>query len=556
MTTFKPALPSATQAGGRAYQPGAVLASSNAAAPVEAGMPVPAASTVGVLPRSPAVEALSVAARFGDRTAAAPPVPRFTCRGAGGVETVADGRHRAHRPSATTSTETAPPSGVGAVSELTAVSLFAGVGGFDLALTRAGVKVVAAVEIDKAARGVLRDQFPDVTLFSDVREVTGDALRAAGFVPERGILAGGFPCQDLSVAGRRGGLGEGTRSGLYWEMDRLVGELGPAWVVYENVPGLLSAVCPDPDSPDPDHDELLDGGAFLLDDQRSGGLAGGKGACEGGCFPAHGGAMGLVLGSLADRGYGFAYRVLDAQYFGVPQRRRRVFVVGRAGGDSRGPVQVLLEPESGGGGPASGGEAGQGVAGGSAVSTLQGGGGRGYRVDAEGAAGGQLIATALTAREGKGPDSSVSSGNIVRIAHTLTGEGFDASEDGTGRGTPLVPVPIALRGRDAGSNIEAGEPGDPAFTVRTPGGGSSYPMIAAEAVRRLTPLECERLQGFPDGWTATSNGRPQADGPRYRQCGNAVAVPVVEWIARRTVRVDAEQRAGLVSVGAVSKAGG
>ena len=195
---------------------------------------------------------------------------------------------------------------------LTAVSLFAGVGGFDLAMQRNGIVVVAAVEIDDKARAVLARRFPDTRLFPDVTKVTAHDLRDAGFVPDRGIITGGFPCQDLSVAGRRKGLA-GERSGLFWHIIRLVDELHPRWIVLENVPGLLSS--------------------------------------EGGRD------MGIVLGALGDSGYGVAYRVLDAQHFGVPQRRRRVFIVaGRRAGaaDSTGPVQVLLEPEGSAGNPAKG----------------------------------------------------------------------------------------------------------------------------------------------------------------------------------------------------------
>jgi DNA (cytosine-5)-methyltransferase 1 len=169
------------------------------------------------------------------------------------------------------------------MNELTAVSLFAGVGGFDLAMQRNGIKTVATVEIDKNARGVLERRFPDATHFTDVTKVTGDELRAAGFIPSRGIITGGFPCQDLSVAGKRAGLA-GKRSGLYWEIIRLVDELTPKYLVLENVPGLLSS--------------------------------------------NRGRDMGTVIGALEDRGYGIAWRVLDAQYFGIPQRRRRVFIVG------------------------------------------------------------------------------------------------------------------------------------------------------------------------------------------------------------------------------------
>jgi DNA (cytosine-5)-methyltransferase 1 len=99
----------------------------------------------------------------------------------------------------------------------TAVSLFAGVGGFDLALERNGVKVVASVEIDKKAQEVLKKHFPQSTIFGDITGVTGEQLIAAGFEPRNGIITGGFPCQDLSVAGKRAGLG-GSRSGLFWEI--------------------------------------------------------------------------------------------------------------------------------------------------------------------------------------------------------------------------------------------------------------------------------------------------------------------------------------------------
>lgn len=183
---------------------------------------------------------------------------------------------------------------------LTAVSLFAGVGGFDLAMQRNGINVVATVEIDKNARGVLQHQFPEATHFEDVTKVSGDELRAAGFIPDRGIITGGFPCQDLSVAGKRAGLA-GQRSGLYWEIVRLVDELSPKYLVLENVPGLLSS----------------NGGRD----------------------------MGVVIGALTDRGYGVSWRVLDAQYFGVAQRRRRVFIVGCAGDNGRASSEILALSE-------------------------------------------------------------------------------------------------------------------------------------------------------------------------------------------------------------------
>jgi len=186
------------------------------------------------------------------------------------------------------------------MTQLTAVSLFAGVGGFDLAMERNGIKVVATVEIDKHARGVLEKQFPNAQHFTDIKEITGEQLKSAGFIPERGIITGGFPCQDLSVAGKRAGLA-GKRSGLYWEIIRLVDELSPQYLVLENVPGLLSS--------------------------------------------NSGRDFGTVIGALVERRYGVAYRVLDAQHFGVAQRRRRVFIVASLGDTGESPSEILALSE-------------------------------------------------------------------------------------------------------------------------------------------------------------------------------------------------------------------
>jgi DNA (cytosine-5)-methyltransferase 1 len=195
------------------------------------------------------------------------------------------------------------------MSDLTLVELFAGIGGFSCAFESVGVKTVAAVEIDANARRVLAKNFPEATIFNDVTEVSGDALRAVGFVPQRGIITAGWPCQDISVAGRGNGLA-GERSGLFSEILRLLEELSPRWFVLENVPRLLS----------------INGGRD----------------------------MGTVVGSLVERGYGIAYRVLDAQYFGVPQRRRRIFIVGNLGATGRTSAEILFEPESMHGNPTQG----------------------------------------------------------------------------------------------------------------------------------------------------------------------------------------------------------
>ncbi len=186
------------------------------------------------------------------------------------------------------------------MSKLTGVSLFAGVGGFDLAMERNGVEVVANVEIDKQCQKVLAKHFPKAKQFSDITDVKGSDLIAAGFKPDRGIITGGFPCQDLSVAGKRAGL-VGERSGLFWEIARLIEETKTEWFILENVPGLLTS--------------------------------------------NKGKDFGVVIGTLADIGYGVAWRVLDAQYFGVPQRRRRIFIVGRRTGDGLSSAEVLFKSE-------------------------------------------------------------------------------------------------------------------------------------------------------------------------------------------------------------------
>ena len=242
---------------------------------------------------------------------------------------------------------------------ITAVSLFAGVGGFDLALERAGVKVVASVEWDKKAQEVLRRHFPESTIFGDISGVTGEQLIAAGFEPRNGIITGGFPCQDLSVAGKRAGLG-GSRSGLFWEICRLLDETRAQNFILENVPGLLNS----------------NGGAD----------------------------MAVVLEALVERGYRVAYRVLDAQHFGVPQRRRRVFIVGCLGDRGAAPEEILAIAEGRAGYLAQSKPKGKDTA--TAVAT------------SAGASRKQLVGT-LLARDYKGVSSDSASENKLVIQSVL-----------------------------------------------------------------------------------------------------------------------------------------
>jgi DNA (cytosine-5)-methyltransferase 1 len=255
-------------------------------------------------------------------------------------------------------------------------------------------------EIDPFVRAVLAHHYPQVPLHGDFTALKENDYAAID------LLVGGTPCQSFSVAGLRKGLAD-DRGNLALEFIRLAEKSRARWVVWENVPGVLS----------------IDGGR----------------------------AFGTFLGGLAECGYGFAYRILDAQYFGVPQRRRRVFVVGYLG-DWRPAAAVLFERESLRRDITPRRQARESIAG-----TLKGGtGSRGYPDPSDGDGGG-LVAPTLDARSGRsGENSFATSGGLIAhslrgqpncshredaetlVAHTLRADGFDASEDGTGRGVPLL----------------------------------------------------------------------------------------------------------------------
>ena len=331
-----------------------------------------------------------------------------------------------------------------------------------------GWEPAAFSEIEAFPRAVLTHHYPTVPLHGDFTTIEGHEYGAID------VLVGGTPCQDFSVAGLRAGIA-GDRGNLTLEFLRLAARTKPRWIVWENVPGVLSS-----------------------DDGR---------------------ALGAFLGGLAKLGYGFGYRVLDAQYFNLAQRRARIFVVGYLG-DWRRAAAVLFERESLLGNPAPRREAGKGLAPTISART-KGGGGLGTDFDCDGG----LIADTLTVGANQtygfvGEAVVASTGDISHclnaggmgrqdyetetlIAHSLRAEGFDASEDGTGRGTPLV-------------------------------------LLTAMQVRRLTPMECERLQGFSDNYTLVQyRNKPAADGNRYKALGNSMAVPVMAWIGERIAIVDA-----------------
>jgi DNA (cytosine-5)-methyltransferase 1 len=400
------------------------------------------------------------------------------------------------------------------------------------------------------------------------------------------LLVGGTPCQSFSVAGLRGGLAD-PRGNLALRFVQLVGFLRPEWVVWENVPGVLSS-------------------------------AGGR-------------DFGTFLGALGELGYGFAYRVLDAQWFGVAQRRRRVFVVAHAR-DWRRAAAVLFERESVFGNPPTRGATGQGItsspqgiAGNVSSKWAKGTGGpagdKCYNLVAEPHAiysnesrcdnippaglspplkigsdgGGNPPCIAFDWQKGNDRTNSrpstmnlavdqsqtIGSTRVPAVAFTkpkraqsntddetwvpgevsptmscfdqgdtrattVVAQGFTYSGYSnqpawmTGDRTDCLPASGHSDGSHQGVGVVAFDTynhtcGDVSQTLQR---GTGTDQIGAAAigmaVRRLTPKECERLQGFPDGYTdVTYRGKPAADGPRYRALGNSMAVPVMAWIGRR-----------------------
>lgn len=271
-------------------------------------------------------------------------------------------------------------------------SLFSGIGGFDLGFEQAGLSCSWQVEIDGDCNRVLEKHWSGVEKHDDVRSV--------GQLEPVDIICGGFPCQDLSVAGQRKGLA-GERSGLWFEFLRIVGLNKPRWVVIENVPGLLSS-----------------------DEHRD--------------FAA-------ILRGLVECGYCIAWRVCDAQFYGVAQRRRRVFIVGSLGDGSC--AEILFESESVSWNPPTRREAGARVTPILEIGARTNSNGQrdGDGIGIEGdpmftlQSGKQHGVAATIKQRGRGACDEVM--DNLQVTHSLRSEGADASEDGTGRGTPLVVQP-------------------------------------------------------------------------------------------------------------------
>lgn len=389
-------------------------------------------------------------------------------------------------------------------------SVFTGIGGFDLGIERAGWKAVWQIENDRYCNRIMKGMFPDVPKHGDIRTVDTDRL---GRVE---LICGGFPCQDVSVAGKRKGLA-GDQSGLFFDFMRVVADVLPRWVLIENVPGLLSSNV--------------------------------------------GRDMGTVLGTLGKFGYWWAYRCLDSQYFGVPQRRRRIYIVGHLGAPCS--PEILFEPQSVYGHLETGGTTGKEVA--------------------------KSLRRRFDSGSEESRDTLIQAKEMPKVSHPLIASGNNSFDDSLETYVIQDDPAFAF---SAGNSAESYGLGlDEGITppLRSVNNGSTQgPTIAfncqqtpisddvphslatrydqavmipdlrrhderhrglirekpslntdnndllfhQSVVRRLTPRECERLQGFPDDWT--KGGK---DAPRYRTLGNAVTVPVATWIAGRILNL-------------------
>ena len=351
-------------------------------------------------------------------------------------------------------------------------------------------------EIEPFPSAVLAHHYPTVPNHGD--------LNAFATWPEANLdlLIGGTPCQSFSVAGLRGGMAD-PRGNLALVYLALADRYRPRWIVWENVPGVLSS-------------------------------SGGR-------------DFGAFLGGLGELGYGWAYRVLDAQFFGVPQRRRRVFVVGHLG-DWRRAAAVLFEPASLRRDSPPSREAREGTAPTLAART-RGGGGLGTDFDCDGgliAYGGNRcsgpidVAAALQAHGG--PNGRTDFGSETFITFDTTQVTSKANRSVPKPGDPCHPLAAGAHAPAVAFQWQA----SPAQSMNPDEVCSSLDKSKTPAtygrsgVRRLTPRECERLQGFPDDYTLTPyRGKSASDGPRYKALGNSMAVPVVAWIGQRIANEDA-----------------
>ena len=391
------------------------------------------------------------------------------------------------------------------------VDLFCGIGGFRLGLENDGHEHAQSAEWEAAPRLIYETRFGAAPDWSDVREIQADQIEGGPGV----VWCGGFPCQDASSAGAGLGLLGGKRSSLVFRILGLARVARPEWLFLENVPGLL----------------------------------------------VRGRGFGNLLGVLARLGYGVAWRRLDSQFHGLAQRRKRVFIVACLGSRAgmRRAAEVLLEPPSMRGDPPTRGEAGARVARCLAASVGVGGaeGSRDELIHSEPVSKQRLahgprldeesesliwspeVSPTIARSQGHHGHSSprgdgstplVAGFNVRAAGGSETGYTPHGSPPARGGNPPGVVISSSAAQVTSPHNRSSCLPGAPANTLASSGKPETIARADGAWVRRLTPRECERIQGFPDDWTKVEG---VSEGARYKALGNAVSVPVVERIARR-----------------------
>lgn len=415
------------------------------------------------------------------------------------------------------------------------LDLFSGIGGFSLAAHRAGFEVVAHCEIEPFPRAVLAHRFSGVPIFEDVKKLTKDIFYEKTGLDKIDVVVGGSPCQDFSVAGAQRGFG-GNRSSLFLEQMRIARELGAKWIVWENVPGVLSS------------NKGADFGRVLSE-------------FSGWTIPAQKfGGVGFVRARTAND-FSVCYRIFNTQFFRIPQRRR-IYLVASLGGECR--PEILFEPDGVRGHSAARQDAREDVA--AAVAGSAGGDGcaGGKNVFIESGNSGDCVPT-LTASmskiynkqtpilfENHGKDARYDAkdvsltitaragtgGNNLPLCVHATQSPVSSAQHAFALGAEsrqAVCVAENIIGRqdhNGGNGVGAQE--GVSYTLNATG---VHGVSTGCGVRRLTPRECERLQGFPDDWTKIPyRGKPAENCPdslRYKACGNAITVAVGEHVLRR-----------------------
>jgi DNA (cytosine-5)-methyltransferase 1 len=396
-------------------------------------------------------------------------------------------------------------------------SVFSGGGGGDLGFKSSGHQITFGCEINEYARSVLRKHNPDLIIYNDIKEITLERLLADGAeIPE--VIFGGSPCQDLSVAGYREGLG-GERSGLFTEQCRVADEISAPWIVWENVVGAFSS------NKGRDFAEVLYYTTGFRPEVPKGGWKSG----------------GVCIGPKRSA----VWRVLDAQAFGVPQRRRRIFLIAGPRELASRIIDVLFEPESSERNSTEGRKTGQEVAG----ETQE-------RIGTSSVGALTEISQSILARYGSRGDletetfivEKVWSGSTHKedLAATLTdpaGGQRTTNIDGASWVVYDTKPYVAFDSNYSGQYSIVNN-GDISPTIKLGSNLNGQPPAigCGDIVRRLTPLECERLMGWPDNYTKVGLADNCSDvnisnSQRYRICGNGIVSNVTYWIGNQLNKV-------------------